>query len=95
MKEIFSSPLLTLFNPPIFQFCPWIKISECVFRNFSSLNSAKKFRKHVSKFVFKAKKSQNAFRSLKPGKNKKFKGGRGGREGGREDFLWTRKLFGL
>jgi hypothetical protein len=37
----FSSPPMTLFNPPIFWFYLCIKTSERVFRSFSSLNSSK------------------------------------------------------
>jgi hypothetical protein len=60
---------MTLFNPSIFQFYFCIKILECVFRSFSSLNSSKtsentfrslcsrqkNFKKHILKFKTKDK----------------------------------------
>jgi hypothetical protein len=49
------------------------------------LKFVKNFKKYITKFVFKAKKSENAFQILKPGAKKEIRGGGRG-VGGRENL---------
>jgi hypothetical protein len=68
---------------PKFHFCPWTKISERVFRSFSSSNSEK-----VPKFSFKAKNLKNALQNFNWKAKMKNQGVKKRREEWEEKF-WT------
>jgi hypothetical protein len=92
MCRYFFPLCIFLFSPrvslllPFFHFCPYIKITECVFRSFCSSN-LENFRKTHLEVFFKPKKPKNAFQNIYLRAKKENCGYKTNMKGGREIFF--------